>query len=153
MDVFHYVAHQLRRIALFESTDESIYNTVGAVYNDFDFDSRALLNTEAEFCYSQFDSRDTEDAIIDTAVPNEAVVYAILEADVTDNNLYEILAIDHELVDLTSALNDVSYMMKVREIAMSAWEDIWLQLSIRAIEVFEMRYSIDWMGTDSVYDA
>ena len=155
MDVFHYVAHQLRRVSLFQTACVRNDGGMGAVYNDFDCDPRSLLSMEDEdFHYSQsIADEPCEEAATANDVPEDAVAFAILEADATDHNLYELLSVEHVLADFTSQLNDVHYMVKVLEIATSAWEEIWPHLSDKAFEVFGMRYRLDWRGTDSMYDS
>ena len=155
MSVFHYVAHQLRDVPLFESEDVYSNSTSsGAIYNDFDHNPLDLLqgSTTQEFCFSQC-SNDVSHSEA-PAVPQAAIDHAILEADKNEGILYDHLTFDSSSFDCSSDINDLEYMRKVYLLA-TADSEAWKKLSItdETIHIFKIRHRADWKGTDSVYDA
>ena len=155
MSVFHYVAHQLRDVPLFESEDAYVNSTSsGAIYNDFGHNPLDLLqgSTAQEF----FFSRCSNDVYLSEGptVPQAAIDHAILEADKNEGILYDHLTFDSSIFDCSRDINDLEYMRKVYLLA-TADSEAWKKLSItdEIIHIFTMRLRADWKGTDSVYDA
>lgn len=95
MDVFHYVANELKDTSLFENSPDEQAIDEGAVYNDFDSTPLALLETndDERFQFSQVSNHLTEglDVDIDSVDLENAVEEAIIATDGHDGFLYEYL--------------------------------------------------------------
>ena len=156
MEVFHFLAEELKDIPLFQSSllSQDSEENRGAVYNDFDFDTGTLLdNFEVRFSeIANEDSSDINPAPLSQLVPSEAVENAILEADDNDGVLYEHITFDSPFFDCESPTADDTYMEKVYALAMGEYKNCHGG-GERAEEIFEMRRRNKWMGPDSVYDA
>ncbi|XP_057304369.1 uncharacterized protein LOC130641548 [Hydractinia symbiolongicarpus] len=152
MEIFVYVASQLKDISLFTSeTNVAKKNQVGAVYNDVDCDPSVFLDEEQtlEASSSCLSTR----VQIENAVPQEAIDYAIIAADDRDGILYHALNFDHELFDIENKLHSAEYMRKMYEIAAGAWEEICpLINNDETLVAFKRRKRINWQGSDTFYD-
>ena len=77
MEVFHFLAEELKDIPLFQSSllSQDSEENRGAVYNDFDFDTGTLLdNFEVRFSeIANEDSSDINPTPLSQLVPSEAV--------------------------------------------------------------------------------
>ena len=156
MQVFHYLANQLKNTPNFENKKEyvNLDDGAGSIYNDFDFDASRLMREENnDTCFSQssnlnvtYNEKDAE-----FLVPQEAIDHAVVEADKNEGIFYNALAFDHPLYDCTSSVPDDEYMRKVYLLATGEWKK--LNLKQEAFEAYNMRERIDWKGPDTVYDA
>jgi len=101
MEVFHYLANELRDTPIFENEYESTDCTVGSIYNDFDSTPLSLLEDESDpFHYAQVSndsfSQGTSSQVDE--VLQEAVDDAIFEADESSGFLYEHLVRDYTAI-------------------------------------------------------
>ena len=152
MDVFHYVAHELRGEPLFDSAVEQ-ETGVGSIYNDFDASSTSLMVTTAEcadFSFSQkmqSSPTKTSDAIA------EAVDYAVMDADNSEGVLYEHLVWETPLFDNFAESCTDEYLEKVYRLVTDR-EGCWSELTIsgEAEKMFARRFRTNWEAPDSVYD-
>ena len=155
MDVFHYVADQLKDESLFDSPPLEPFTESGSIYNDFDRCHQDLLDTDSEqlFCYSQTTNYfDETGSFQDETLVQEAVDHAIMQeglyADVNFN-----LQWDTPLFDNFGNCNAIDYMEKVYQLSTDheAWHE--LTFTKECIEMFERRLRTTWEGPDTVYDA
>ena len=124
----------------------------GAVYNDFDFDTTSLLSEAGNLCSQT--SVHTNDAPTTSMAPQDAVEFAILEADKSEGVLYEHTVFDHPLFDCETAVVDEEYIQKVYDIVCTdAWKYIKEQFSGGTESVYDMRYRNSWAGPDTIFDA
>ena len=92
MEVFHYVANELRDTPLFENSPDEESIDEGAIYNDFDSTPMALLdsNENESFQFSQVSNESVADIPDSTDLIN-VVEEAILATDTNNGFLYEYL--------------------------------------------------------------
>ena len=121
MEVLHYVAETLRVFPLFENGNKSIKinKEIGAIYNDFDFDSTELLiECTSKIAYSQTLVQDTIDVFSfnwDALVPLMFIDHAVLEADKNSEPVFHnTLASDYPDYDISSSTPDKEYLNKVQ---------------------------------------
>ncbi|XP_066929136.1 uncharacterized protein [Clytia hemisphaerica] len=173
MEVFHYLAEQLKHEPIFDTPTHrwngaGAAKGMGAVFNDFDFSPMDLMlaDENAEFSLSQTPSIpsnnvQTADADVPSSPSNskdsatvEAIDHAIMEADRVEGVLYEDLSWDTPLFDNASEKCDEEYVQKVVELA-SNNEGCWdaLHISDKAVSMFRRRARVFWDGPDTVYDA
>jgi len=154
MQVFHYVADQLKDVELFDSKTPEPTNDTGALYNDFDCKALSLLDDTSEiFSFSQTSNVMVSDDD-NESITQEAVDYAILEEDKAHGIYYEHLQWESPLFDNYSEIRDPEYLRKVYLLATDSegsWKDI--TISKEAISMFERRVRAGWEGVDSVFDA
>jgi len=154
MDVFHYVADQLKDESLFDSPPLQSFNSSGSIYNDFDRSSVDLLETSSQllFCYSQTTNFDDNQDSDDDTILQEAVDHAIMQED-RNNGVYNPVVWDTPLFDNFGSVNAIEYMSKVNELATN--HDVWDDLTFTkdCIDMFERRERTNWEGPDTVYDA
>ena len=153
MEVFHYVANELKDTPLFDNRPEPARDT-GSIYNDFDLSSVSLMVTSeecAEFSFSQKVATSPEK---NSATIAEAVDYAVMDADVSDGLLYEHLVWDSPLFDNYSETCDDSYIEKVHKLVMDV-DGCWSEITVspQAEAMFRRRFRTNWEAPDSVYDA
>lgn len=148
MQVFHWCAHQLKDLPLFE---EKAIRPKHVLYNDFDFDPLSLTfeggftsNLSYNECVSDIDLSDEE------LVPVEAIEHAVVSADQTDGILAEDTTFDHPSFDI-GGVADKEYMAKVKNLLEHELDD--LPLTARAVAAFEMRQRFNYTTGDTVYDA
>ncbi|XP_066920801.1 serine-rich adhesin for platelets-like [Clytia hemisphaerica] len=173
MEVFHYLAEQLKHEPIFDTPTHrwngaGAAKGMGAVFNDFDFSPMDLMlaDENAEFSLSQTPSIPSNNVqTVDADVPSspsnskdsatvEAIDHAIMEADRVEGVLYEDLSWDTPLFDNASEKCDEEYVQKVVELA-SNNEGCWdaLHISDKAVSMFRRRARVFWDGPDTVYDA
>ena len=116
MQVFHYLSHVLRNMRNFECGAGRVNSEdgEGAVYNDFDFDTTSLVVEAGNLCSQT--SVHTNDTPTTSMAPQDAVEFAILEADKSEGVLYEHTVFDHPLFDCETAVVDEEYIQKVYDI-------------------------------------
>ena len=158
MEVFHYVANELKDTANFESNLSVTDDKTGAVYNDFDFDTSSLMNesgpsTSFSQCTNVFGADEDGETNNEELVPQRAIDVAVLEADKTEAILYEHLSFESDLMDYVSEARDINYMTKVYKIATFGWRDLVQQMTAKTFEIFQMRERTGWEGADALYDA
>ena len=155
MDIFHYVADQLRHEPLFDNSTTRTNEGMGAIYNDFDFDPINFLNDAAdeEFTYSQT-SNLVARYVVNTreVVPSVAVDYAIIQADDREGILYDDLTFDHPLHDIESDINTLVYLQKLYTIISSEWRNICPLITSNTLKAYERRKAVNWKGSDTFYD-
>jgi len=158
MQVFHYLADQLKEEPLFECSRYELDQSVGAVYNDVDYDPIALLHGDDQmpFCFSQTSNvGESNVTYADTSnVIREGVEHAVLEADKNEGIAYEDIVFDSCCFQVEGCSSDESYLEKVYRIISGdeeAWEN--LKISKKAMKIFRMRFNNNWEGLDTVYDA
>ena len=91
MQIFHYLAEELKNTPLFETNQEEEEFTKGAIFNDFDSTPLGLLGTNEEENI-QFSQIEPEESDIDMNVNNLVggeVDRVIIEADDEDGLLHE----------------------------------------------------------------
>ena len=153
LEVFHYVAKQLKDVPLFEGGNGNIDREYGAVYNCFDFDPASLGDDgDSEWSGVPSSSQTVWENSADV-LPQEAVDYAVIEADDRDGILYDALAFDHPLHDIENPIDSDIYMSTIFRILKGEWKVIFPMISEESLEAFERRKRIDWKGIDSFYDA
>ena len=154
MEVFHFVAHQLKDTPLFDAEIQPTQPTTsGSIYNDFDNSTSSLLYSRGEewFCYSQVppsqESNQTSDPI------EEALDAAVMTTDAAEGVHYEHLQWESEYFDNYSEKDELEYYQKVYDLATK--DEIWdeINISTEAITMFHRRLRTDWEGPDSVFDA
>ena len=157
-EVFHYVAEKLRVYTLFENGNKSIKisKEIGAVYDDFAFDSTELLSKcSSNIAYSQTLVQDAHDVFSlnsDALVPQMFIHHAVLDADKNSEPVfYNTLTFDHPYYDILSSTPDKEYLKKVHRLATGGYKDI--NRSEELFNIYEMRQRNNWEGADSVYDA
>ena len=115
MQVFHYVANELRRTPLFETDyDTSKTPEEAAVYNDFDNeDPFANIPSSSTILPIQLDtSNNPEEPII----TQREVDYALIEGDREESIFYQELSFELEFYDIHSKEPDQEYRLKVYSI-------------------------------------
>lgn len=159
MQIFHYLAHVLKRKSLFECSSSTVRSYAcetgrGAIYNDFDFDGSKLLQTSSSTLAEQQHLIASAGNDSGNVVPQSAIDHAVLEADHYEGTLYDYLAFESELFDCTSQKASKSYMAKVYEILTTEeLRNVDSQIKEKTLEIFEMRIRTDWKGADSIFDA
>lgn len=154
MDVFHYVADQLRDTSLFEVTTKSTtLNGFGAIFNEFDNPSPFDDATNPKLSFS---SQTTElSAANETShqiISLPEVDHAILESDRVEDLWNEDLAFNTDLFDYRGEAPDESYYEKV--FLLLTMEQATLEkISDKAKLVFEIRLRNNWALGDTIYDA
>ena len=151
MDIFHYVADQLKTTPLFTCSSKTFRDRgKGAVYNDFDFDSSQLAtcSTKTSAAAAEIQPRPT----LKELVPQKLVDYAILHNDNVTGADYAALAIDTEYQDCASNEPDEEYMRKVYKIVTEEWRNL-EGFTEETVLIYERRQRCDWTGPDAVYDA
>ena len=158
MHIFHYLADQLKDTPNFASANiEESQSSEGAIYNDYDFDTRKLMQDADSVSYireASATSCERRQDDLQSLVPQSAVDHAVLEADRFEGILYQQLTYDTEIFDCESDISDQSYMEKVY--LLGTWDPkAWSNLTISedTINAFEMRLRGNWNGSDSVYVA
>jgi len=156
MDIFYYVADQLKDVELFDSEHKAKFSNVGSIYNDFDRCPLALLhgNSDEMFCYSQT-SNFTDDSN-ENDIPQilrEPLDHAIMAEDLHVGVHYEHLQFETPLFDNYSEVTDKDYVEKVYQLASdnAKWND--LNFTKECIEMYERRSRTHWDDPDTVYDA
>ena len=157
MEIFHYLANELKDTPNFECGPASVDDGNGAVYNDFE-GKNVLLESEQQVTFSQMseettNSDDLRQVDTNDIVPKEAVEKSILEADITEALLYNDLSFQTELLDCKSPLTDSAYLEKVYKILAFDWEEILKEISGRVLQIYQMRRRTGWTGSDTVYDS
>lgn len=153
MEIFHFVALMLKDMPLFEHDSQTTSKRLdyGAIYNDYDCNPTEMLKEkDSGFSYVQIPNV-TVSTPIASIVPQQAIDYAVLEADKHESILYEHCTFDSDLFDCESSKADIPYMSKVFEILTSQWTEF--RMTNKTLEVFQMRLRNDWQGPDTVYDA
>ena len=123
MQVFHYLAHVLRNKRNFECRAGRVNVDDGdsAVYNDFDFDTTSLL-ADVGILSSQISTATTNFPKTSMA-PQNAVEFAILQADKSEGVPYDHTAFDHPLFDCETSVVDEEYFQKVYDLmCTNAWK-------------------------------
>lgn len=157
MNVFHYLAHELKDTSLFDNEmEESL--TTGAVYNDFDgrpMDNLLSLEETASFSFSQSSMcTSTPIPVKSSGAIKEALDNAIMEADKREGINYEHLHWESPYFDNESEVCNRSYCEKVFHLATNkdgAWDEI--TISAQAKTMFHRRLRTQWDAPDSVFDA
>ena len=169
MLVFHYVAHTLKDVPLFDMTmdddsevsDEEDSLAVndsgnGAIYNDFDIDPQTALFQEdaEEFSYSQTTNVKPSNTTAANASIQEAVDHAVMAEDRSVGVNYEHLSWETELFDNVSDSCDEAYCEKVYKLVTNE-EGCWDKLAVsdEAMCMFQRRNRTKWDLPDTVYDA
>ena len=139
MEIFHYVANELKDTANFESNLSVTDDKTGAVYNDFDFDTSSLMNesgpsTLFSQCSNVFGEDDHGETNNEELVPQRAIDVDVLEAI-----LYEHLPFENGLIDYVNEARDMNYMTKVYNIATFGWRGLVQQMAAKIFEIFKMR--------------
>ena len=123
-EVFHYVAEKLRVYLLFENGNKSIKisKEIGAVYDDFAFDSTELLSKcSSNIAYSQTLVQDANDVFSlnsDALVPQMFIHHAVLDADKNSEPvIYNTLTFDNPYYYILSSTPDKEYLKKVHRLA------------------------------------
>ena len=153
MSVFHYVADQLKEVALFDSETTDTIDT-GAIFNDFDATPSDLLENDSSelFCFSQTTNVVNEEETSNSII--EAVDHAVMHEDFAVGVHANQLRWDTPLFDNESAVTDNTYLEKVYKLLTDKEHGLDdLTISKEAIKMFERRMRTNWEGTDSVYDA
>ena len=142
MEIFHYLANQLKGTPIFENDHRKIDKNKesGAVFNDFDFQPDKLLssthnNTMFGAISSYSERFDQNDATF--LIPQESVDHAILEADRHEPVFYDALSFEHPHYDISSSATDKEYMEKVYKIATGGFKE--LPITQKVLEIYEMR--------------
>ena len=90
MDVFHYVANELKDVPLFENVDDSMDCLVGSIYNDFDCTPLSLLEDEEDpFQFAEISNSCVSEPTQNDDLLEEVVEDAIFDADECSGVLYE----------------------------------------------------------------
>lgn len=158
MEIFHYLADQLKDEELFDSPPNRPA-TEGAIYNDFDESPLDQLcqNQSERFCFSQTSNSlgiPDESDNAEEHLTREAVDHAIMAEDSSSGVHYEHLQWEHPLFDNFSDIADVEYLTKVYQLAINEkeqWNEI--KISKEATSMFERRLRSNWESADSVYDS
>ena len=105
MEIFHYLANQLKGIPIFESDLRKMDKNKesGAVFNDFDFQPDELLSSThnntvfgaISNCGVRFDQND-----VTFLISQESVDHAVLEADRHEPVFYDVLSFEHTHYDI-----------------------------------------------------
>lgn len=156
MQVFHYLAHELRDEAIFDNALEDILDT-GAIYNDFDATPiDALLSVEETASFSLSQPSAISSPIAEHRVQSIQVALdnAVMEEDRSVGVLYEHLCFESEYFDNESEECNEEYCTKVHVLAKNEngeWDS--LNVSTEAISMFQRRQRTNWSAPDTVYDA
>ena len=155
MDVFHYVAEQLKDEPLFENDVEPEVN-VGAVYNDFDAAPMSLLLSHkecSEFSFSQ-SVRVTSSPNRTAEVIRDTLDSVVMAEDRHVGVLYEDLVWETPYFDNESETCTDPYIAKVHHMA-TDWNGCWSAITVteKAVSMFQRRFRTAWDCPDSVYDA
>jgi len=146
MDVFHYVADQLKDESLFDSPPLKSFNISGSVYNDFDRTNFDLLDTHSQklFCYSQTTNFDDNQDSDDDAILLEAVDHTIMQED-RSADVYK-QHWDTPLFDDYGCVNEIEYIAKVFELSTN--HDVWDDLTFTkdCVDMFKRRERTNWEG-------
>ena len=146
MQVFHYLADQLKHTPIFDRSQADLsQNDEGAIYNDFDNDPMDLLDdqNESSFSFSQCQSdisiEEPEEA------PEEAVRSVIMSAEHAGPS---------NSVERSSDISSKEYLTLVYKLAILD-DDAWAYLRItpQSLKAYQIRYENEWSGKDVVYDA
>ena len=148
MEVFHWVAMQLKDVSLFSTETENEKSNEGAIYNDFDNENPFCSDDDdQQYSFTQPETNATNDGkkAVREKIQSEADE-RILEEQVT--------FFDVEDFDCDSETADRSYREKVFSFIKKIKHDTELViLSREDVEIYEKRYINDWQGADSIYDA
>lgn len=110
MEIFHYVADQLKNTSLFESSvAEPTDSPTGAIYNDFD--SACPFGDSGG---STLEPTQTTASASTLLVTQEDMDYALTEADEESNLFDEYTHFESENFDVSSLTADDSYHEKVK---------------------------------------
>ena len=155
MEVFHYVADQLKEIPLFEATTAAAASAgIGAIFNDFDnpspFDESSTSNLS--FSSQSTELNSTVDLIVEEGVSLPEVDCAILESDRIEGLWNEDLTFEKELFDYGSEAANEEYYRKVYLLLTESLAIV-ENISEKAERDFEIRCRNNWQLRDSVYDA
>ena len=151
MDVFHYVASELRGVSLFDNVCRTSTET-GAIYNDFDQLYNPMKSKRISMSYSQPQTNgEDQQKNVNELVPQDEIDHAVLEAERLEGTHYEHLTFDSINFDCTSEHPDREYRQKVYNILKDEHQSI--IISKEAREIFEIRKRNNWSFPDTVYDA
>jgi len=155
MQVFHYLADQLKDTPLFEATTTSTTsNGFGAIFNDFDnpnpFDG--VVNTNLSFS-SQSTELSTVEGNLQNCVTVPEVDHAILESDRVEGLWNEDLVFNTDLFHYGNEAADDEYYRKVFLLLTEEDHTTLNTISDRAKRIFEIRHRNGWEMGDTVYDA
>ena len=156
LEIFHYVAIQLKDTALFESVNhDNLGPKVGAVYNDFEFNTP--INDEDEPVSSQYDCAISSIEQTDTAsdlcdlVPQSLVDHAIVRADETVSINYSQSVIDSPSFDIENEISSDLYLQNVYYVMLKEFDQV--DFNNETLQLYECRRRVNWNGKDSFYDA
>ena len=154
MQVFHYVADQLKEVELFEATSATTASEgTGAIFNDFDnpspFDDSFASNLSFG---SQTTQLSSTFGTVDEGVSVPEVDHAILESDRVEGLWNQHLVFDTDLFDYGEGAPDDNYYRKVH-LLLTKNKDVVENISEMAERIFLIRHRNNWRLKDSVYDA
>ena len=148
MEIFHYLAHELKSTPLFSCSVEQP-ERVGAIYNDFD-NENPFDTVTSQFSLSQlFEIGDNVSN--SQAVSEGDVDYALLEADKNENIFQEHMMFETDSYDVTSERPNKAYRTKVHDIITKEAKS--LNITDEIVKIFDRRERSDWSLPDTVYDA
>ena len=145
MEIFHWVAHELKNEPLFSTdTYEEESDRIGAIYNDFD--NQHPFPSDDETIQYHFSQPEIGNAFAGSHNENQT-----FSAEITPYSRDTIeIFFDAENFDSTSEYADKIYRRKVYNLL--AKELHTLELSEEIVHTYEERKRQDWQGPDSVYD-
>lgn len=141
MEVFHWVANQLKDVPLFSSQLELESERVGAVYNDFDQDQPFGPDDDLDlnFSFTQSENNTINDE--ERRIENQTEMM---------NTEEHTVFFDLENFDCTSYYPDNLYRKKVYDLLTT--EVHCVILTEDDLSLYNKRMETDWKGPDTVYD-
>ena len=156
LEIFHYVADQLKDTPLFESTNsDNLGPKVGAVFNDFEF--HTPISEEDEPISSQYEcavsSCGPSNQVTDLCdlVPQSLVDHAIVRADETVSINYSQSVINSPSFDIENEIDSDDYLKNVYYVLLREYNEV--DFNNETLQLFESRRRMNWNGKDSFYDA
>lgn len=142
MDIFHWVANELKDEPLFSSAAMDPKERIGAVYNDFDNEIPFQSDDEAQLEFS-FTQPESPTVYKSAAIGQEDVDTAILSENAVIN-------FDIEEFDCYSEYPDRNYREKVYKLLKFHTRD--LKIDEEIDDIYRKRKDSNWQGADTVYD-